>query len=100
MSLVSWSPYLLIPLRRHDRRHIAGLLCGLLALISPAVADGGAQEDYGSRGNVWMEMSPGERQQIEEISDRFKVMIGSARTELAMVREAIALRHPSGDHDR
>jgi len=85
-----------LPPRRNGRRHIVALLCGLLVLISPAAQAGGAQEDYGSRGNIWMEMAPGERQQAEEISDRFKEMIGAARTELAMVREAIAWAEARG----
>lgn len=65
------------------------LLIAALALLLPAVADGGAQEEYGSRGNVWMGLQPSERQQLDELSERFKAMIGSARTELVMVREAI-----------
>jgi len=75
--------------RGWTRPRVAVLLIGVLTLVLPAVAAGGAQEDYGSRGNVWMGLEPAERQQLDELSERFKEMIGSARTELVMVREAI-----------
>jgi len=82
--------------RGPSRPRVASLLIGALVLVMPAVAAGGAQDDYGSRGNVWLEMEPAERQQVDELSERFKTMIGSARTELAMVREAITWAEENG----
>ena len=59
-------------------------LISLLALVLGAPA-----EDYGSRGNLWKSMSEEERQEVDALAERFKVMIGDARSELLMVKETI-----------
>lgn len=59
-------------------------LISLLALVVGAPA-----EDYGSRGNLWKSMSEEERQEVDALAERFKVMIGDARSELLMVKETI-----------
>jgi len=48
-----------------------------------------ASQDYGSRGNLWKSMSVDEQQEADGLAERFKVMIGAARSELMMVRETI-----------
>ena len=48
-----------------------------------------AQDDYGSRGNLWADWTQEERREAMELSERFKVMIGAARSELMMVKETI-----------
>ncbi len=48
-----------------------------------------AQDDYGSRGNLWADWTQEERLEAMELGERFKVMIGAARSELMMVKEAI-----------
>jgi len=60
-------------------------LISLLAVVVSAIAD----EDYGSRGNLWKSMSEEERQEVDALAERFKVMIGDARSELLMVKETI-----------
>ena len=60
-------------------------LISLLAVVVSALAD----DDYGSRGNLWKSMSEEERQEVHALAERFKVMIGDARSELLMVKETI-----------
>ena len=48
-----------------------------------------AQDDYGSRGNLWADWTQEERLEAMELGERFKVMIGAARSELMMVKEAV-----------
>ncbi len=59
-------------------------LISLLALVASARV-----EDYGSCGNLWKSMSEEERQEVDALAERFKVMIGDARSELLMVKETI-----------
>ena len=53
-------------------------------------------EDYGSRGNIWKNLSTSERSEVEMLTDRFKVMISAARSELMMVRETIRFAEQRG----
>jgi aspartyl aminopeptidase len=64
-----------------------GALAGTLATAALAT---GQAADYGSHGNIWLGTTATDRAQIEQLSDRFKSMIDSARSELTMVRDAIA----------
>jgi len=72
------------------------LVAGVMALTMPAVAAIQSGNDYGSHGNIWLGLEPSERQQVDELSERFKTMIDAARTELTMVREAIAWAEARG----
>ena len=67
-------------------------LISLLAVAFGALAD----DDYGSRGNLWKSMSAEERQEVDALADRFKVLIGDARSELMMVRETIRYAQARG----
>ena len=55
-----------------------------------------AQDDYGSRGNLWADWTQEERLEAMELGERFKVMIGAARSELMMVKEAIRYAEARG----
>lgn len=55
-----------------------------------------AQEDYGSRGNIWTNLSASERSEVDQVAERFKQLIGAARSELMMVREAVRYAEARG----
>jgi aspartyl aminopeptidase len=59
------------------------LTCALIAASTVSA------QDYGSRGNLWKTMSVEERAEVDDLAQRFKVMIGAARSELMMVKETI-----------
>lgn len=63
-------------------------LITLISLLAVGVGALAAQ-DYGSRGNLWQALSEEERQEVDDVAERFKVLIGAARSELLMVQETI-----------
>jgi aspartyl aminopeptidase len=66
-------------------------------VVVPAGIEGAPREEgYGSRGNIWKDFSAEERQEATELTERFKEMIGKARTELMMVRETIRFAEDRG----
>ena len=69
---------------------------GWLALALLSVAVEAADDDYGSRGNLWKNMTAEERQEVGELGERFKDMIDVARSELLMVRETIRYAEARG----
>jgi aspartyl aminopeptidase len=65
----------------------------LMTVIGGAAAP---PEDYGSHGNIWKTLSDAERQEINDLTERFKVLISAARSELMMVRETIRFAEDRG----
>ena len=63
--------------------------CATLAAAAPGLVGAAPQQEYGSAGNVWAQLSEAERAEVEQLAGRFKQMIGAARSELMMVREAV-----------
>lgn len=74
----------------------ARLLPAILLLAPFATSARAADDDYGSRGNLWKNMTPAELQEVSELSERFKSMIDVARSELLMVRETIRYAEAHG----
>lgn len=62
-------------------------LVAFVALVF--MASNALANDYGSRGNLWTSLSSEERREALELSERFKELIGAARSELMMVRETV-----------
>ncbi len=77
---------------------VTALLSCALSLVS--VGSGAAapqkDEDYGSRGNIWKSISAAERQEAMDLTERFKGMISTARSEMMMVRETIRFAEERG----
>jgi hypothetical protein len=69
---------------------------GWLALALLSVAVEAADDDYGSRGNLWKNMTVEERQEVADLGERFKDMIDAVRSELLMVRETIRYAEARG----
>ncbi len=68
-------------------------LCLFVLLARPSVSQ---TQDYGSRGNTWTNLTSSERNEVDQFAERFKVMIGAARSELMMVRETIRYAEERG----
>lgn len=66
---------------------IAAFLTAVFFAALPAAAQ--PKDTYGSQGNIWERATAQQRQEIEDLSQRFEAMIGKARSELMMVREAV-----------
>ncbi|MFQ5742396.1 MAG: aminopeptidase 1 [Acidobacteriota bacterium] len=71
-------------------------LCLALMGGAPAASSGAASQEYGSQGNIWKHLGDADRQQVTELADRFKTMIGAARSELMMVREGVRYAEQHG----
>jgi aspartyl aminopeptidase len=74
---------------------VAPLFAWFLLFLTLVTA-GAADDDYGSRGNLWKNMTPDELREVAELSERFKDMIDVARSELLMVRETIRYAEARG----
>ncbi len=78
------------------------LLAGLPASAQDNSNDG--RDEYGSHGNVWSSLSDSQREEVNNLAERFKVMIGAARSEATMVRETVKWAEARGflswDSDR
>lgn len=74
-----------------DLRTLGLLLFILLVGTLPLFA-----REYGSRGNLHTSLTDPERTEANALSERFKAMIGAARSEMMMVREAIKYAEARG----
>jgi len=64
--------------------------------LATAASSPSTQEDYGSQGNAWAHLNAAQRQEVEQLADRFKQVIDRARTEATMVRESIRWAEANG----
>ncbi|MFQ5738268.1 MAG: aminopeptidase 1 [Acidobacteriota bacterium] len=69
------------------------LLFGSASGTEPPLQSSG---DYGSQGNLWKRVTPEQRGEIQALGERFKKMIGAARSELMMVRESVRYAEERG----
>lgn len=79
-----------------SRTSIPLLLLAALVVIPATASSTPTPQEYGSKGNAWVGFSAATRAQVNAFGERFKIMIGAARTEMMMVREAVAWAEAQG----